>query len=134
MKSFIADSLYNPNYGYFSKQARIFSPNQAFDFQSMKNSLAYDRNLAKAIDEFETSLQSDKDPTTSRQVFHTPTELFKPFYGQAIAQYLLHQYRIHYYEHSDLFIYEIGGGNGTLMLNILDYIREHDPQVYDCTQ
>jgi hypothetical protein len=100
----------------------------------MKNSLEYDRRVAKTIDEFEDTIQSDQDPSTARQIFHTPTELFKPYYGQAIARYLLHQYRSHYYPHTDLCIYEIGGGNGTLMLNILDYIRDNDPEVYNCTQ
>ena len=33
-----------------------------------------------------------------------------------------------------MYIYEIGGGNGTLMLNILDYIRETNLEVYNCTQ
>jgi hypothetical protein len=100
----------------------------------MKNSLAYDRAVAKSIDEFEDTLEHEGDPSSARQVFHTPTELFKPYYGQAIARHLLHQYRSHYYPHTDLCIYEIGGGNGTLMVNILDYIRENDPQVYNCTQ
>jgi hypothetical protein len=132
--SFIADSLYNPNYGYFSKQARIFTPPQPFEFTKMKDNLAYDRALVRVIDEFEDSLQTDQDTTSARQVFHTPTELFKPYYGQALARHLLHQYRSHYFPHTDLQIYEIGGGNGTLMLNILDYIREQDPEVYNCTQ
>jgi Putative S-adenosyl-L-methionine-dependent methyltransferase len=47
---------------------------------------------------------------------------------------MLHQYRLHYFPHTDLYIYEVGGGNGTLMLNILDYIRKTDPEVYNCTQ
>ena len=98
----------------------------------MKNSLTYDRILAKSIDDYEESLQADQ--SSARQVFHTPTESFKPYYGQAIARHLLHQYRSHYYPNSDLHVYEIGGGNGTLMLNILDYIRESDPQVYNCIQ
>ena len=100
----------------------------------MKNSLTYDRILAKSIDDYEESLQADSDQSSARQVFHTPTESFKPYYGQAIARHLLHQYRSHYYPNSDLHVYEIGGGNGTLMLNILDYIRESDPQVYNCIQ
>jgi Putative S-adenosyl-L-methionine-dependent methyltransferase len=128
------DSLYNPNYGYFSKRARIFSPPNPFQFPGIKNSLAYDRLVADAINQFEDSFESEQNPSGSRQVFHTPTELFKPYYGEALARHLLHQYRIHYYPHSKLSIYEIGGGNGTLMLNILDYIREHDPQVYNYTE
>lgn len=90
--------------------------------------------MASAIDEFEKSLQAEGDATAPRQIFHTPTELFKPHYGQAIARYILHQYRSHYFPHTDLCIYEIGGGNGTLMSNILDFIFENDPEVYNCTQ
>ena len=90
--------------------------------------------MASAINEFEDTLESDGDTTAARQVFHTPTELFKPYYGHAIARRLLHQYRSHYFPHTELCIYEIGGGNGTLMSNILDYIYEKDPEVYHCTQ
>lgn len=39
-----------------------------------------------------------------------------------------------YFPYEDLIIYEIGAGNGTLALNILDYIREEYPEVYDRTQ
>jgi len=128
--SFIRDSLYNPNYGFFSKRAHIFTPPRPFDFPAMKNSLAYDRILERVMSEFEDALPFENDSTSVRQIFHTPTELFKPFYGQAIARYILHQYRSHYYPRTNLCIYEIGGGNGTLMLNILDYVLERDPQVY----
>lgn len=100
----------------------------------MKNSLTYDRAVAAEIDEFESSIQSDNNPAAARQVFHTPTELFKPYYGHAIARQLLHQYRSHYHPHTNLCIYEIGGGNGTLMLNILDYIYDNDREVYDHMQ
>jgi len=102
----------------------------------MKNNLAYDRKMVKEINEFEDMIQAEEsaDPSSTRQIFHTPTEVFKPYYGQAIARYILHQYRLHYLPHTALRIYEIGGGNGTLMLNILDYIREHDPEVYVYTQ
>ncbi len=44
------------------------------------------------------------------------------------------QYMINHYPYNDLIIYEIGGGNGTLMNNILDRIRDKDPDVYLRTQ
>lgn len=31
-------------------------------------------------------------------------------------------------------MYEMGGGNGTLALNILDYLRDEYPEVYERTQ
>lgn len=34
----------------------------------------------------------------------------------------------------DLIVYEIGAGNGTLMVNVLDYLRDHLPHVYIRTQ
>ena len=37
MRDFIEDSLYNPNYGYFSKQVVIFSPGDPFNFNAMKS-------------------------------------------------------------------------------------------------
>jgi hypothetical protein len=38
------------------------------------------------------------------------------------------------YPYHDLIIYEMGAGRGTLMLNILDYIRDVEPSVYDRTK
>lgn len=123
-RDFIDDSLYNPNYGYFPKQAVIFDPDavvdaqklrdvmqetagpatsitaggsaqmhssveqaekqakavgrrrrQGFDFASMRNMSDWDRTVAETY-----GLLEDADEKTSglgRQVWHTPTELFK---------------------------------------------------------
>lgn len=82
---------------------------------------------------FEDELDAEL-PNESRQLWHTPTELFGPYYGEAIARYLVTNYRLVHYPSNDLIIYELGAGNGTLMLNILDYIRDFDPDVYARTQ
>ena len=71
-RDFIHDSLYNPQYGYFSKRAIIFSFPEDMDFQKMKN-----------LDEFMETVQSyynqydDFEGEEALQVWHTPTELFK---------------------------------------------------------
>lgn len=70
----------------------------------------------------------------SRQLWHTPTELFEPFYGEAMARYMVTNYKLSLYPYYDLLIYEMGAGNGTLMLNILDYIRGEHPEVYERTK
>jgi len=70
----------------------------------------------------------------SRQLWHTPTELFRPYYGEAIARYLVTNYKISSSPYHDLIIYELGAGNGTLMLNILDYVRDFHPDVYPRTK
>ncbi|KHJ30837.1 putative s-adenosyl-l-methionine-dependent methyltransferase [Erysiphe necator] len=133
MRDFIEDSLYNPSYGYFSKQVVIFTPLKPFNFNSMKDEPEFHRILGQQYTFFENELDL-KDQNELRQLWHTPTELFKPYYGEAIARYLVSNYRLVQYPYEDLIIYEMGAGNGTLMINILDFIRNTDPSVYSRTK
>ncbi|KAK2758703.1 hypothetical protein FQN54_003393 [Arachnomyces sp. PD_36] len=132
-RDFIDDSLYNPNYGYFSKHATIFSPGDPFDFNSMNDGPEFNRSLDERYVEFEDRLDAI-NYDEARQLWHTPTELFRPYYGEAIARYLVTNYKLTLYPYHDLIIYEMGAGNGTMMLNILDYIRDTDPEVYQRTK
>ena len=127
------DSLYNPHYGYFPKQVVIFSPGQPFDFNSIANEPEFHNQLGQRYTAFEDELD-DQMLNESRQLWHTPTELFRPYYGEAIARYLVENYKLQHYPLDDLIIYELGAGNGTLMLNILDYIRDFEPDVYARTK
>ena len=127
------DSLYNPNYGYFPKQATIFSAGEPFDFNSMPDEPEFHRQLGKRYTAFEDELDA-KHFNDSRQLWHTPTELFRPYYGEAIARYLVTNYKLSNHPYHDLIIFELGAGNGTLMLNILDYIRDFHPDVYPRTK
>ena len=68
------------------------------------------------------------------QLWHTPTELFLPFHGESLARYILTNYKLNQYPYHDLVIYEMGGGNGTLMCNILNYIKQTLPEIYHRTQ
>ncbi|KAK7554473.1 S-adenosyl-L-methionine-dependent methyltransferase [Phyllosticta citricarpa] len=133
MRDFIEDSLYNPSYGYFSKQVVIFQPGEPFDFNAIKDEPEFQRILGEKYTQFEDQLdEQGKDDV--RQLWHTPTELFRPYYGESIARYLVTNYKLSQYPYHDLLIYEMGAGNGTLMINILDYIRDHHPEVYERTQ
>lgn len=58
----------------------------------------------------------------------------QPWYGQAIAQCLVSEYLLKYFPYEDFIIYEIGAGNGTLAMDILNYIREEYPEVYERTR
>jgi SAM-dependent MidA family methyltransferase len=49
----------------------------------------------------------------------TPVELFQPHYGNAIAKYVLETFKHALHTKTDLHIYEIGGGTGTLAKNVL---------------
>ncbi|GAA93545.1 uncharacterized protein L969DRAFT_25194 [Mixia osmundae IAM 14324] len=139
-RDFIDDSLYNPNYGYFPTQAEIFDPDslhsedvasvesgqRGFDFGSLRRGSDFADELARRYGESEAGAR--------RQVWHTPTELFKPWYARAIARFLSSEYRLSLYPYADLTIVEIGAGNGTLMRGILDYLAQQDPEVYDRTR
>ncbi len=129
----LIDSLYNPSYGYFSKQAVIFTPGEPFEFANIKDEPEFHKLLGQKYTEFEDKLD-EIQPNETRQLWHTPTELFAPYYGESIARYLVANYKLSQYPYHDLIIYEMGAGNGTLMLNILDYIRENEPDVYDRTK
>ncbi|KAH9892062.1 S-adenosyl-L-methionine-dependent methyltransferase [Xylariomycetidae sp. FL2044] len=133
MRDFIEDSLYNPHYGYFSKQVVIFSPGEPFNFNVLPDEPTFHAQLGQRYTEFEDQLDAERLDDT-RQLWHTPTELFRPYYGEAIARYLMSNYIMTTYPYHDLIIYEMGAGRGTLMLNILDYIRDVEPSVYDRTK
>lgn len=100
----------------------------------MRDEIEFQSELGKRYTEFEDLLDDAEGVNPTRQLWHTPTELFRPYYGEAIARYLVSNYRLTTYPYHDLIIYEMGAGRGTLMLNILDYIRSVDPQVYARTK
>ncbi|PIL24670.1 hypothetical protein GSI_12554 [Ganoderma sinense ZZ0214-1] len=129
VRDFIEDSLYNPNYGYFSKQVNIFTAPDPIDLSAVRNTAEFEAEVAKRY----ASYGEDGDGP-GKQLWHTPTELLKPWYGRAIAQCLVSEYLLKYFPYEDFVIYEIGAGNGTLALDILDYLREDYPDVYERTR
>jgi SAM-dependent MidA family methyltransferase len=58
----------------------------------------------------------------------------QPYYGHAVARCLVSEYLLKYFPYEDMIIYEIGAGNGTLAMNILDYLRDEHPEVYERTR
>ncbi|RLV90710.1 hypothetical protein JA1_004396 [Spathaspora sp. JA1] len=174
---FIEDSLYNPNYGYFSKEVEIYQPDLPFEYNNIddideflnvwqKSYSKYDNTssklpatitqqkknqevsvftpkpskskyatLAQKIHQSDLQASQQTHSRKSIQLWHTPTELFQPYYGEAIARYILVNYKLNgNYPYNDLIIYEMGGGNGTLMCNILNYIKVNQPDIYARTQ
>jgi len=91
------------------------------------------QKLSERYTEFEDELDR-KEVNNLRQLWHTPTELFSPYYGEALARYLVEDYKYNFYPYHDMNIYEMGAGNGTMMLNVLDYIRDMHPEVYERTK
>ncbi|KXS22301.1 DUF185-domain-containing protein [Gonapodya prolifera JEL478] len=132
VRDFIHDSLYNPSYGYFSKKALIFSPEESFAFNEIRHGADFQEKVAEYYKVLESH---DGNRLIPSQIWHTPTELFKPWYGRAFARYMVAEHlRTRLTSEEPLIIYEIGAGNGTFMLNVLDYIKEHHEDVYQRTQ
>lgn len=192
-RDFIHDSLYNPNYGYFSRQAVLLPEDDAagrIDFNAIRNEgqfmrliqqryMAFERQqeevrgarekkgasdgqptVQEQIDELarrerragwgsaeslelarekgrllqqqsESSMEDHEiDAMAASQVWHTPAQLFKPYYGRAIARYVVAEYKLNLFPHHELVLYELGGGSGTLAQDILDYIEKNEPDVY----
>ena len=74
VRDFIEDSLYNPNYGYFPKQATIFNAKDTtFDFPSLRDSAEFQEEVGAKY----AAYGADKHDGPGRQLWHTPTELFK---------------------------------------------------------
>ncbi|KAF7356212.1 Protein arginine methyltransferase NDUFAF7 [Mycena venus] len=131
VRDWIEDSLYNPHYGYFPKQAVIFdTQHTTFDFEKLRDSVEFQVEISKQYAQY----GADAHQGPGRQIWHTPTELFKPWYGIAMAKCLVSEYLLKYFPYEDFVIYEIGAGNGTLAMNILDYLRSNHPEVYDRTR
>lgn len=74
VRDFIEDSLYNPNYGYFPHQATIFtSPKSRLDFPSFRDSVEFQNEVARCY----TAYGGEDQDGPGKQLWHTPTELFK---------------------------------------------------------
>ncbi|KAH9821772.1 S-adenosyl-L-methionine-dependent methyltransferase [Melampsora americana] len=115
-REFIEDSLCNPHYGYFATQVEILdSPEVGIPFEKISNLRSLEAEIANRYG--------------PRQSWHTPTELFKPWYANAVARCLLSRHQ----PNEPLRIYEIGAGNGTLCEGVLNYIRDHAPTLYSQT-
>lgn len=178
VSDFIEDSLYNPNYGYFSKEVEIFHTEKPFDYNNFNDADDFMDSWKAAYLKYDEAQNAQENPfqdfhsevpplnktsgkpetrlakyakavqkqdmvaaglfpksKKSLQLWHTPTELFSPYYGEAIARYIIVNYKLNgSYPYEDLIIYEMGGGNGTLMCNILNYIKNTEPDIYNRTQ
>ena len=73
VRDFIEDSLYNPNYGYFPKQATIFTSDETtLDFSQIRDSNEFQALVSEKYAQYGVD-----GVGPGRQIFHTPTEMFK---------------------------------------------------------
>jgi SAM-dependent MidA family methyltransferase len=144
VRRFIADSLYSPTHGYFTrnKKLQILDAPAALDFKSLPSLTAFQEALSTlyasqtisdvpGMEQPLPQMDSGGQATGFRsQVWHTPTELFKPWFGIAIAERIVERHLSRQSSTDALIIYEAGPGNGTLMRNILDHLSAQYPHLY----
>ncbi|CAI7925100.1 unnamed protein product, partial [Closterium sp. NIES-54] len=114
VREFIHTSLYHPTEGYFTSNASaVGALSQPINFRQLAG-----RREWVALQQ---SLYSSADTS-----WFTPSELFQPWYGYAVADFILSTHP----PTKPLKIYEVGGGGGTLARNILDRLQAKAPAVH----
>ena len=123
MRDFVHYAMYHRKWGFYPKLFRKYrelTTSGFFDpvpFGSLRSQHDYQVYVSKI-----------HETTPS---FVTPTQLFQPYYGWALAEYLVGVMRAKYDPSEPLVVYEFGCGTGVLALNILDFLAQHYPDIYD---
>ena len=131
LREFISKSLYSKTSGYFNT-VNCINTSPAIDFPSLVDAFHYRSTVSNLYKMFPDA-------------WLTPSELFKPWYSRAVAQWIvqtkLSQSLDQYAEDDEaedsdepLYIFEVGGGSGTCAVGILDYLATYHPGLYERTQ
>eukprot|EP00884_Botryococcus_braunii_P011350 jgi/Botrbrau1/20215/Bobra.31_1s0012.1 len=122
-REYLHDSLYHPTEGYFTRQGAppVGSLPQPLDFSSLKGKDGYLEALHRLYKDLQVS-------------WLTPSELFSPFYGQAIANFIVDRHRRVFGDQQPLTLYELGGGTGRLALDVCNHLRDSAPDLYSGLQ
>lgn len=134
LRTFLHDTLYHPKDGYFAKEPPVGSLACPLDFPAMRGQRGVcavtklvrpsSRNLytlcsfpafVSHADYLAALSQRYKE---LKMAWLTPAEIFSPVYGAAVATFICEQHRPHTHGEG-LNIMEVGGGTGTLAVDIL---------------
>jgi hypothetical protein len=119
VRQFIEKSLYQPTRGYFEHlPVNEFIINNSGKNNKNLMNFASIPNL-KEWNNYLLMKQQDKTST-----WNTPSELFQPYYSHCIAKWILSRHTNNN-NNKPLNIVEIGGGNGTNALHIMNYLNQH---------
>jgi hypothetical protein len=126
LREFLHFCMYHRKWGYYPKLFRKYRELMTtgyFDpipFGSLRSQHDYELYVGKLHE------------TTPG--FVTPTQVFQPYYGWVLAEYMLGVMRAKFDPSEPLVIYDVGAGTGALANNVLDFLAEHYPEVYETTE
>lgn len=126
MRDFVQYALYHYKWGYHPKLVRKYRSiltSGLFDpvpFAGLRNKWDYENYVTKI---------TDGSPT-----YVSPPSLFQPYYGWVMAEYMIGVMRAKFDPTEPLIIYEIGSFNGMLALNVLDFLAEQYPEIYETVE
>lgn len=145
VRDFIHDSLYNRAVGYFERNVNILKPSPGKDikFSELKDQQDYVSTVRRLYQQrivqhgnsadseraprSEEELSADKASRDLYQLWHTPSTIFRPYFGRGIGKCILSRWD----GSSPLVVYEVGPGNGSLCEDILGYFQDQIPEHMD---
>ncbi|KAK9825352.1 hypothetical protein WJX81_001851 [Elliptochloris bilobata] len=117
LRDFLHDRLYHPTEGYFSAHQPPVGIGRPLDLPSLSGEDAYRMEVRRQYDDLAVA-------------WLTPSELFTPHYGQAVAAFLLAEHARTAATGASLHVKEIGGGTGRLAVDVLDHVCAAAPEVH----
>lgn len=114
-----------------SHKPRTPSPTSAagLDAAKIKGRAAFERSQRE-----DKNHDADVQSMVARQVWHTPTELFKPHYASIVAEHCIVSGGLYEQNNKPLVVFEFGAGSGAMAEDFLDYLLRTHPEVYNRTQ
>lgn len=85
-------------------------------FSSMRNQSDYEWCVGKI---------NERTPT-----FISPSQLFQPYYGWVVAEFIVTMMRAKWHPREPLVVYDVGAGTGNFALTFLDFLAQHYPDIY----
>lgn len=118
LRRYVEHSLYSRAAGYFAAKHVVGGLRKPLQFNSLKNEADY-----------KYAIHRSWDAGAEGSAWPTPSELFTPHYGEAIARSIVARHR-RLYPDEPLQMVEIGAGRGTFTCDVLRYLEREEPALY----
>lgn len=123
LREYVEQALYARGAGYFAAKKVVGGLRQPLQYKVLEDEADYRR-----------AVRSGWETGEFGSAWLTPSEMFTPFYGEAVARSIVERHKAMYGATEPLQMLEVGGGNGTCASDVLRYLRREEPELYSsCT-